>query len=357
MRIFANNRKQSGLPPLWEGEPVWPNTDSANVSHLLAKCPVYKPTPLVDATELAAICKVSKIYLKDERKRMELGSFKALGAAYVIAVDAQNACGDNGEKSQGKRVYVAASAGNHGLSIAAGAQVFGVGAVIFLSESVPEPFADRLRSLGADVRRQGKTYEESMEAAKNAATENGWTLLSDSSWAGYLEIPRRVMEGYLQMMAELEREMGEVPTHIFLQAGVGGMAASVAAKARQIWGDEPTIIVVEPDAAPALFEGIGEGRIVETRGPVSSMGRLDCKVASLIALNSLARDADYFMTITEDEALTGIELLAAKGYPTTASGGAGFAGAFAALEGQGERLRLGEQRRILIFLTEGPEQG
>ena len=232
---------------------------------------------------------------------MGLGSFKALGAAYAIAVDARAAgMAPTWATALSGRTYVAASAGNHGLSVAAGARVFGATAVIFLAETVPGDLRGAAaRSYGARVERAGATYEESMAAAAKAAERNGWVLLSDSSWPGYVELPRRVMEGYLQMIAEAAEALDEAPTHLFLQAGVGGMAAAVAAYARDRWGEGPTIVIVEPDAAPALFESVRAGRVVETSGPVSSMGRLDCKVPSLLALAGLARDADFFVTISE----------------------------------------------------------
>lgn len=286
---------------------------------------------------------------------MDLGSFKALGGAYAIACEAEESGRATGSNPLAGKVYVAASAGNHGLSVAAGAQVFGARAVIYLSASVPEPFAERLKSFGAEVRREGAIYEESMNCAAKAAEANGWTLLSDSSWPGYVDIPLRIMEGYLQIMTELGEQVPNVPTHVFLQAGVGGMAGAVAAKARQLWGNDPAIVVVEPEAAPALMESIRAGEIVEATGPVSSMGRLDCKVPSLIALNGLARDADVFATISEEEAAEGLEKLAEHGWATTPSGAAGFAGILAAARSHRDALGIDETSRMLAILTEEPE--
>ena len=354
MNILANDRRGIGLPGLWDGPEVRPSVDARNVAALLAKCPAARPTPLVDAVALARRAGVAALRLKDERARMGLGSFKALGAAYAIATDAQRTGASDWSTALSGAVYVAASAGNHGLSVAAGARVFGATAVIFLAESVPEAFADRLRAKGARVERAGETYEESMAAAAEAAERNGWVLLSDSSWPGYIDLPRRVMEGYLQMIAEAADTMPGAPSHIFLQAGVGGMAAAVAAYARAHWGDAPTIIVVEPTAAPALLESLRAGRLLETSGPVSSMGRLDCKVPSLLALSALARDADHFATITEEEAMQGVAELAACGLETTPSGGAGVAALLAAAA-QRDRLGLTAESRVLAFLTEGPE--
>ena len=241
---------------------------------------------------------------------MGLGSFKALGAAYVIAAEAQRRlAGATWPESVGEMLvdvtYVTASAGNHGMSVAAGAKVFGATAVVVLAEAVPESFAARLRALGATVVREGFDYEASMKVAIGLAASEGWSLLSDSSWPGYTEIPRLVMEGFLVMGAEAAdqvEEIGELPTHIFLQAGVGCMAGSIAAYARHRWGDQPVIVVVEPDRAACLMASIRAGRAVRSDGPVSNMGRLDAKEPSLLALAALALDADFFTTISDEEA-------------------------------------------------------
>ncbi len=327
--------------------------DATRVGALLGQCPRHAPTPLSELPDLARDCGVAAIHLKDESARMGLGSFKALGAAFVIAADAAEhaAGGDIGVDELAHRTYVAASAGNHGLSVAAGAAVFGARAVIYLADTVPEAFAERLRAKGAGVVRAGDTYEDSMAAAERAAADRGWTLLSDSSWPGYIEIPLGVMEGYLQMAREAVEQMPEPPSHILLQAGVGGLAAAVARYARAQWGEGPEIIVVEPAYAPALIESIRAGELVTTAGPVSEMGRLDCKTPSMIALASLSRDANRFVTISEDEAAQGVEVLKAHGFATTPSGGAGMAALIAGLDG------LGEDARVLAILSEGPEDG
>ena len=239
MSLLINPYRGVGLPSLWQGDPVLPSVDAAAVAALLAQCPAAGATPLRAVMALAKQAGVGEVFIKDESARMGLGSFKALGAAYVIARAAQEPGVD-----MGAQVYIAASAGNHGLSVAAGAKAFGAKAVIVLAESVPESFAQRLRDKGADVVRAGAIYEEGMAEAMRLAEVNGWTLLSDSSWPGYTGLPYRVMEGYLQMAAEAVEQMGEAPTHVFLQAGVGGLAAAVAAYVRKAWGEGPRIVVV-----------------------------------------------------------------------------------------------------------------
>ncbi len=343
---LTNPYRGRGMMP----DALRPVDDPSRVATLLARCPVHAETPLVDNAELAGACGVGALYIKDESGRMGLGSFKALGASFAIARDAV-ATDSTAEVPKLERTYVAASAGNHGLSVAAGAQVFGARAVIYLADTVPEAFAERLRAKGAEVVRAGATYEDSMDAAGAAARDRGWTLLSDSSWEGYTDAPMAVMEGYLQMAVEAARQVPEMPTHILLQAGVGGLAAALAGYFRTVWGDAPQIVVVEPEFAPALIESIRAGRVVTTEGPVSDMGRLDCKTPSMIALAGLSADADLFVTISEAEAEAGVAELARHGLATTPSGGAGLAALIAGLDG------LDDTSRVMAILSEGPEDG
>ncbi len=324
----------------------FPSHDADAPAALLARCPAAAPTPLTAAPDIAQMAGVAQVHIKDERTRMGLGSFKALGAAYVIAHDAEN----NDAKGQ---TYVTASAGNHGLSVAAGAAAFGARAVVYLADTVPESFAERLRAQGAEVCRHGAIYEESMAAAAQAAQDNGWRLLSDSSWPGYIDRPLRLMEGYLVLMQEAINAMDHAPSHIFLQAGVGGLAAACATMARVAWGTIPRITVVEPDVAPALFASMAKGRPTLTTGPASRMGRLDCKEPSLIALKGLARDADAFMTISEAEGAAGHDACVAAGFASTPSGAAGVAGLLAA-QAERDAFGLSEQSRVLIILSEEP---
>ena len=348
-RSLENPWRGEGLDP----DGLMPVARASDVGDLLSLCPVHEPTPLLDAPDLARIAGVAAVRIKDERRRMGLGSFKALGAVHAIAREAVAQAGRDPEALRtalAGRTFVAASAGNHGLSVAAGARIFGARAVIFLSDAVPGSFARRLAAHGAEVVRAGADYEASMSAASSTAEAEGWTLLSDSSWPGYTDLPRAVMEGYTQLAAEAVRQMDSPPTHIVVQAGVGGLAAAVAAHARLAWGDGPRVIVVEPEAAPALIESIRAGRIVTATGPVSVMGRLDCKSPSMIALAGLSQDTDRFVTISEDEALAGVAILAEHGFDTTPSGGAGLAALLAGLD-------LGAEASVLAILSEGPDDG
>ena len=339
MKLLANPHRGRGDAIALDAP--FPSVDVAAVEARLARCPAHAETPLVHAPALAEVAGVAGVSVKDERTRMGLGSFKALGAAYVIARDREDGLAG--------RTYVTASAGNHGLSVAAGARAFDASAVVYVAETVPDGFVRRLEAEGAQVRREGARYEDAMARAQAAAKGNDWHLLSDSSWAGYTAAPRRLMEGYLALMEEVVRAM-DAPTHVFLQAGVGGLAAASAALVRHRWGGAPTIVVVEPEAAPALHHCVRAGRVVEASGPVSCMGRLDCKVPSWIALRGLARDADVFALISEGEAEAAMAPLAAAGLATTPSGGAGVAALLAGA--RRGTLGLDERSRVLAIVSE-----
>ena len=182
---------------------------------------------------LAGKLNVARLWAKDESQRMRLGSFKALGGAYAVAqIITDRTGGSDTESDEFRRVassltFITASAGNHGLSVAAGARIFGARSVIVLPATVPEAFAARIRRTGGKVTRVNGDYEESVAYAEAAARKNDWLLLADGSWEGYLGPPSMVMEGYTVLAEECRQsfeQIGEWPTHVFLQAGVGGLA-------------------------------------------------------------------------------------------------------------------------------------
>ncbi len=318
------------------------------------------PSPLLNLSGLADELGIAALHVKDERNRLGLGSFKALGAAYAIAKQAfaRIEAGEKHEPSSALEgaTFVCASAGNHGLSLAAGAPMFGASAVVFVSATVPEAFASRLRDRGARVVRFGENYEASMAEAERQASENGWQLLSDSTWPGMTEPGRDVMEGYLIMGEEIAHQIPETPTHVFLQAGVGGMAAACASSARTSWGKDVTIVVVEPEAAPALKASIEAGQPVFAPGPVSNMGRLDCKEPSHLALKYLALAANRFAVISDAEAEETVAWLRGHDLDTTPSGAAGLSALHHA-RGHFDELGLSANSRVLCYLSEGPERG
>ena len=184
------------------------------------------------------------------------------------------------------------------------------------------------------------------------AEENGWIHLADGSWPGYIEAPALIMEGYTVLAEECRRSFadgGAWPTHVVLQAGVGGLAAAVAAHVRRFWEVQPEIVVVEPEAAPCMLESVRAGGLTPGQGPASTMGRLDCKDASLLAFETLRRDADAFLTVSDDAAAQAVALLHGADMASTPSGAAALAGL--------QALAPGKEARVMVILSEGPEAG
>jgi diaminopropionate ammonia-lyase len=193
-------------------------------------------------------------------------------------------------------------------------------------------------------------YEDSVARAIELADENDWLLLADGSWEGYIERPALVMEGYSVLAEEARQDFvktGVWPTHVLLQAGVGGLAAAVAANVREHWDVQPAIVVVEPDSAPCLLESVKAGKLTRGEGPESNMGRLDCKDASLITYEALRCDADLFVTVTDEQASAAADMVGEHGFPSTPSGAA----TFAALK----EMDIPAGSRCFMIVSEGPE--
>ena len=353
--VLKNKYVETGFPndPILLDPKMIVRTDVEAVKVVVDACLKPEKSPLIKSN-LAENIGIHSLWFKDERNRMNMGSFKAIGATYVLAREASekvglNASEDDLKKSLEGRTYVTASAGNHGLSLANGARLFGAKAIIYLSKTVPTEFAEFIKTYGADVVVAGENYEASMAAAAEAATQNNWTLLSDSTWENY-SAGVDVMAGYLIMASEAFEECPVTPTHIFLQAGIGGFPASVAAFARRYYGNEPKIIIVEPTEAPVIQASIAAGKAVEVKGEVSIMGRLDCKVPSLAALSSLASTANYCMTITDQESTDCLTELSNNGLATSESGGAGYAALKKAMKNHD--CELSSDSKVMLILTE-----
>lgn len=317
---------------------------------LLTACPAYSPSPLCSRKFGGR-----SIQIKDETNRMGLGAFKALGGVYAVAKLIESQLGqalvpqqfldESVRRRTSAITFVCASAGNHGMAVAAGARLFGARARIHLAKTVPEEFARRLGDKGAEVVRSGDDYEESVAAAIADAAATDAIHLADGSWPGYTEPPRLVMEGYTVIAEELRLALeasGNWPSHVYLQAGVGGLAAAIASMIRTTWAVQPRIIVVEPDAAPCLRDSAKAGTILTVEGPVSNMGRLDCKTPSMLALGILQDCADDWVTISDDQASEAAEHAKGLGFSTTPSGAAGLAACL-----------LEQAASPLIILSEG----
>ena len=341
--------------------------------------PGYAETPLVSLPGLAAAAGVAEILYKDEAGRFGLGSFKALGGAYAVfrlladrvaertgetAPDAAALPGGDHRDSTSADTVCCATDGNHGRSVAWGARTFGCRAVIYIHSTVSDARRDAIAGFGAEVVRTAGNYDDSVRQAAADAAANGWHVVSDTSYEGYMDVPRDVMQGYTVMTEEAIRRLpgGRPPTHVFVQGGVGGLAAAVLAPFWQHYGaDRPRFVVVEPERAACLYNSAEAGRPVVADGDLDTlMAGLACGEVSLLAWKVLSVGADDFMTVDDEAALDVMRLLAAgtggdAGLVAGESAVAGLAGALAALARPelSDRLALGPDSRVLVFGTEG----
>lgn len=355
--------------------------DAERARSLMSRCPRYVRTPLVALDGVARSARVASVLYKDEASRLGLGSFKALGGAYAVAmllvrliaahtgrrVDVSELV-DGVHSELTRSVTVAcASDGNHGRSVAAGARIFGCNCTIFLHEGVSEGREAAIRALGASVVRTPGTYDDSVAAARDAARERGWHLVSDTTAAAEDgAVAATVMNGYAVLVLEIFEhlhERGEAPlTHVFLQGGVGGLAAAVVAHFWEALGDAaPTFVVVEPERADCLFQSAVAGAPMPARGDLNTvMAGLSCGEVSYFAWPILHAAAEFFMTVPDEAAIECMRLLAlgVQGDPPIVAGEsavAGLAGLLGAARDPQARaqLKLDTGSRILLIGTEG----
>ncbi|HEX4740884.1 MAG TPA: diaminopropionate ammonia-lyase, partial [Caulobacteraceae bacterium] len=320
---------------------------TGDVERFLAHRDDHAPTPLVALPALARRLGVGAIHIKDEGKRLGLGSFKALGGAYAVirlAVDAAaQALGRPVDIAEWRAPEVArvaadmtfacATDGNHGRSVAQGAQSIGAQCVIFVHAGVSEVRCAAIARFGARIVRVEGDYDDSVAQASRAAEANGWVVVSDTAWPGYERIPGLIMQGYAALLREALAQMPAPPTHVFIQAGVGGIAATVGAHFALVFGEaRPFLTVVEPSRAACLFESARAGRPVRiARGRPTVMAMLECHEPSRVAWRILSRAADAFMTVDDEDAVAAMRRLAFPrgGDPAIVageSGGVGLAG-------------------------------
>ena len=332
----------------------------------------YAATPLHDLPELAAQSGIAVLRLKDEAGRFGLGSFKALGGAYAVAnllgaelarrgvaraASSAELAGRLFRDATEAITVTCATDGNHGRSVAWGARRFHCRCIIFVHAGVSQSRVDAIASYGAEVHRVSGTYDDAVREAAGQAEVHGWFVVSDTSWPGYTEVPRDIMQGYRLMADEAaDQWIGPPPTHVFIQGGVGGVAAAVSVQSRTRFQPPPALIVVEPDRASCLLASAELGEPTAIPGDLDTlMAGLACGEPSLIAWQELDRAAAAFMAIPDEAAVACMRLLRDCSIVSGESGAAGLAGYLLAAADPAARETLGldTASRILLFSTEG----
>tara|TARA_B100001175_G_scaffold316657_1_gene331175 strand:+ start:650 stop:1774 length:1125 start_codon:yes stop_codon:yes gene_type:complete len=263
----------------------------------------YEPTPLLFLSKLSKELGLNKIYYKDESKRFDLKSFKALGGAYAV---------EKVTKGNKDITVSTATAGNHGRSVAWGAKRLGLKCKIFISEFVSEARGKAMESLGADVVKVKGNYENSLIECIKQSTENNWQIVQDVAWKDYLLVPTLTMAGYSVMMKEIVDQIkNDKITHIFLQAGVGGMAGAMVAGVARYLKNIPKIIVVEPDSAACVMKSIESGKIEKVKIIRESlMGGMSCGEPSLVPWEILKNSVNNCISLPDDDIGKAMKLFA-----------------------------------------------
>lgn len=323
--------------------------------------PEYNPTPLLHLPGLAEKYNAGNIYVKDESHRFGLNAFKVLGASFAVYLSL--------EKNPAIKTFCTATDGNHGKAVAWSAKKAGKTSVIFVPEDTTDRRVEAIENEGARVIRVNGNYDMACHQAENMAKTNKWTLIQDTAWKGYTEIPALIMAGYLTLFKEMEDNLHKSSKPgidlLFLQAGVGSMAAAGAYYYLNKYGAyRPKIVIVEPEEADGILYSFQNNRISTSRGNSNTiMAGLNCATPSAGAWNLLKNGTDFSIKINDKYAKKAMRELY---YPTGSdkriisgeSGAAGLAGFLALINETDfqevkESLEIDKNTNILFISTEG----
>ena len=342
---YSFNKKQI-LNSLSENE-----IDDAYTS--ISKWDGYTPTPLIELNKLSKELNINKIYYKDENKRFDLKSFKALGGAYAV---------EKVSKGNKDIIVATATAGNHGRSVAWGAKRLGLSCKIFISEFVSDARGRAMSDLGADVIKVKGNYEKSLLECIKQSTENNWQIVQDVAWENYIQVPKYTMAGYTVMMKEISDQIKDQKiSHIILQAGVGGMAGAMVSGIARYLNNIPITIVVEPDSAACVMESIKTGKIEKIDIKRESlMGGMSCGEVSLVPWEILKNSVKHCVSLPDDDIAKTMKLLGNASFSNKKiiageNSAPGVISLITACEDENIRnkLDLNEKSNVLVFGCEG----
>lgn len=354
------------------------------VVHFHESFDMYKPTPLAKLEKTAKVLGVKNFYVKDESYRFGLNAFKVLGGSYAIGKYIANQLGrniaelgykdltsDDVKEQLGDITFVTATDGNHGRGVAWTANQLKQKSVVYMPRGSSQERLDNIRKEGSDASIVDMNYDDAVRQANKDAEEKGYVVVQDTAWDGYEEIPLWIMQGYTTMayeaVKELEEKGLERPTHLFLQAGVGSMAAAITAFFVNYYKDNPPIItIVEPRIADPIYRTAlaNDGKIHNVGGDLNTlMAGLACGEPCTIAWDILEDHVDNFISAEDYVAAKGMRILASpeKGDDNLVSGesGAGPFGCIAEILDKEkyadlkEKLQLDENSVCIFFSTEG----
>ena len=320
---------------------------------IISKWEGYSPTPLLSLNKLSNELNLKNIFYKDENKRFDLKSFKALGGAYAV---------EKVTKGNKDIVVATATAGNHGRSVSWGARRLGLKCKIFISEFVSEARGKAMSDLGADVIKVKGNYEQSLIECIKQSTENNWQIVQDVAWKDYMTVPKYTMAGYSVMMREIIDQINsEKITHIILQAGVGGMAGAMVLGIARYLDNIPVTLVVEPDSAACVLESIKTGKIEKIDIKRESlMGGMSCGEVSLVPWEILKNSVKHCISLPDDDIAKTMRLLGNSSFSDQSivageNSVPGVISLIASCEDQNikQKLKLDQNSNVLVIGCEG----
>ena len=323
-----------------------------------------KETPLVKLPGLAKHLGIGSLLLKDESHRFGLNAFKALGASYAMYRQI--------EKNPQIKTFCTATDGNHGRAVAWMARKLGRKALVYMHQ---ETVSDRVRAIeqeGADVFVIDQAYDIAVNMANTRVDEANkksgnhfWSLIQDTAWDGYEEVPLDIMKGYWTQIHEITRQIGKEKIDVlFLQTGVGSWAASIIGYIMKKWQNPPVCISVEPHSANCLFESIKTGhRVSVENNETTTMAGLNCGSVSTLAWNILKNGLVGSISISDKLSEEAMITLASpvSGDPVIISGESGASGLGALIglckthefNNFKEKICLNKTSSVLVINTEG----
>lgn len=374
LKTLTNPGWRPGLPEA-AGALLGPELAEAGRFH--RSMPGYAPTPLRRLSRLAARWGVGEVLVKDESPRFGLNAFKVLGAGFAVGKVLARRLGRpldelpfDALKDPALRtrfpdlVFAATTDGNHGRGVAWTAAQLGFPATIFMPKGTTAARLDNIRRLGQKAEITPWNYDQTVRWVAAQAAEKGWEVIQDTAWEGYVDVPRWIMQGYSTVVRETLEQLRCVPTHVFLQAGVGAFAAVVAALLIDHFGEAaPRIVVLEAQPAECFYESIRLGKKTAVEGDLTTiMAGLACGEPNPLAWDILKDCAAAFVAAPDDAAAFGMRVLGnpLAGDDAVVSGESGAIGPGVLgwltrpdYADQARALGLGPDSRVLCFSTEG----
>lgn len=374
MKWIVNNKKN-----IKEHEPLLNKSDLREVKNFHESFDEYKETPLVRLNEMANFLGISEFFVKDESFRFGLNAFKVLGASYAIGKDLSKKLGkdisevpfsvlksEKVKKELGNLTFATTTDGNHGRGVAWMAQQLGYKCVVYMPKGSTQNRLNNIAEFGADVSITDWNYDDTVRFTAEQARKNGWEVVQDTAWEGYTDVPTWIMKGYSTLSQEvIEQLHGVVPTHIFLQAGVGAFASVMASVFISMFEENsPKIIIVEPEKADCFYRSAKAGEIEAVTGEMNTiMAGLACGEPNPVGWDILKDCTDAFVSVPDWVTARGMRVLGnpLKGDSRVISGesGAVTTGLVATIaigdeyKKLRESLKLDKNSKVLVFSTEG----